>query len=101
MNQPTTTSNGLDILDHRYYQNDPDRQLELEKARLDDKVAREIMKLKEHHHLSNQDLANLINIEESLIEALENADYEGDAFLLLNRIASALKMTVKIELIAV
>lgn len=100
MNNLTSTSDGLDILYHRYYRNNSERQLELEKARLDDQVAREIIKLKEIHHFSNQDLANLIDTEESVIEALENADYEGDSFLLLNIIASALKMRVKIELIS-
>lgn len=36
-----------------------------------------------------------------MIESLENAEYEGDSFLMLNLIANALKMRVQIELIAV
>ncbi len=101
MSTNQTTSDGLEILYNRYYKDNPTRQLELEKARIDDEIARELIKLKERYHLSNQDLAKLINREESVIEALENADYEGDSFLLLNLMATALKMKIKLELVSV
>ncbi|EAZ89903.1 hypothetical protein [Crocosphaera chwakensis] len=101
MSTKKTTSDGLEILYNRYYKDNPTRQLELEKARLDDEIARKLIKIKEKYNLSNQDVAKLINREESAIEALENADYEGDSFLLLNLIATALKMKIKFELISV
>ncbi len=100
MNKIKSTSDGLEILYNRYYQNNPDRQLELEKMRLDDQVSREILKLKELHNLSTQELAKLINTDESIIESLENADYEGDSFLMLNIIATALKMKVNFQLVS-
>ncbi len=87
MNHKKITSDGLKILYQRYYKNNPQRQLELEKARLDDRVAKEIVKLKEINNLSTKDLANLLDLEESTIESLENAEYEGDSFLMLNIIA--------------
>jgi ribosome-binding protein aMBF1 (putative translation factor) len=101
MNTPQTTSDGLKILYQRYYTNNPERQLELEKARIDDEVARKILKIKEIYHLSTKALAELINTDELIIESLENADYEGNSFLLLNLIATALKMKVEFELISV
>ncbi|MFM6061032.1 MAG: hypothetical protein ACKPAE_00860, partial [Microcystis panniformis] len=52
-------------------------------------------------NLSTKALAELINTDESIIEALENADYEGNSFLLLNLIATALKIKVKFELVSV
>lgn len=94
MNNPQTTSDGLTILYQRYYTNNPERQLELEKARIDDEVARKISKLKETYHLSTKALAESIHTDELIIEALENAGYEGNSFLLLNLIATALKMKV-------
>ena len=100
MSNIQSTSDGLEILYNRYYKNNPSRQLELEKMRVDDQVSREILKLKQIHSLSTKDLAKLINTEESLIESLENGDYEGDSFLILNIIATALKMKVKFELIS-
>ncbi len=99
MNHKQTTSDGLATLYQRYYKNNPQRQLELEKARLDDRVAREIVKLKEINNLSTKDLAKLLDLEESTIESLENAEYEGDSFLMLNIIARGLKMKVQFELI--
>jgi ribosome-binding protein aMBF1 (putative translation factor) len=101
MNKHQTTADGLQILYQRYYANNPERQLELEKARIDDEVARKIFKIKETHHLSTKALAELINTDEFIIEALENADYEGNSFLLLNLIATALKIKVKFELVSV
>lgn len=95
MNKKNTTSDGLEILYNRYYQNNPQRQLELEKSRVDDQIAREI------YHLSTKDLAQLINTEEIVIESLENGDYEGDSFLMLNIIATALKMKIKFQLVSV
>lgn len=100
MNKIKSTSDGLEILYNRYYQNNLERQLELEKMRLDDQVSREILKLKELHNLSTQELAKLINTDESIIESLENADYEGDSFLMLNIIATALKMKVNFQLVS-
>jgi ribosome-binding protein aMBF1 (putative translation factor) len=100
MNNPKTTSDGLEILYRRYYSNNPERQLELEKARIDDEVARKIFKLKETYNLSTKALAELINTDELIIEVLENADYEGNSFLLLNLIATALKMKVEFELVS-
>ncbi len=47
MNTHQTTADGLQILYQRYYANNPERQLELEKARIDDEVARKIFKIKE------------------------------------------------------
>jgi ribosome-binding protein aMBF1 (putative translation factor) len=99
MNNIKSTNDGLEILYNRYYKNNPERQLELEKIRLDDQVSREICNLKKVYNLSNQDLAKLINTEESIIESLENGDYEEDSFLMLNIIATALKMRVKFEVI--
>lgn len=40
------TNDGLQILYNRYYKDNLERQLELEKMRLDDQVSREITKVK-------------------------------------------------------
>jgi ribosome-binding protein aMBF1 (putative translation factor) len=101
MNNKKITSDGLEILYERYYANNPERQLELEKARIDDEVARKIINLRESYHLSVKDLAKLINTDELAIESLENAEYEGNFFLFLTLIATALKMKVQIELVTV
>lgn len=80
MNNPNMTNDGLQILYNRYYKDNLERQLELEKMRLDDQVSREITKVKKLYNLSNQDLAKLINTDPLTIDSLENGDYEGDSF---------------------
>lgn len=94
------TNDGLQILYNRYYKDNLERQLELEKMRLDDQVSREITKVKKLYNLSNQDLAKLINTDQLTIDSLENGDYEGDSFLMLSLIANALKMAVRFELVS-
>ncbi|AFZ55548.1 hypothetical protein Cyan10605_3515 (plasmid) [Cyanobacterium aponinum PCC 10605] len=94
------TNDGLQILYNRYYKDNLERQLELEKMRLDDQVSREITKVKKLYNLSNQDLAKLINTDPLTIDSLENGDYEGDSFLMLSLIANALKMAVRFELVS-
>ena len=42
-----------------------------------------------------------MNHQKITSDGLENAEYEGDSFFMLNFIAKALKMKVEIELIAV
>lgn len=100
MNNPNMTNDGLQILYNRYYKDNLERQLELEKMRLDDQVSREITKVKKLYNLSNQDLAKLINTDQLTIDSLENGDYEGDSFLMLSLIANALKMAVRFELVS-
>ena len=56
MNNSTGINDGLEILYQRYYANNPERQLELEKARIDDELARKIIKLRESYNLSQKDL---------------------------------------------
>lgn len=100
MNNPNITNDGLKILYNRYYKDNLERQLELEKMRLDEQISREIIKIKTLYNLSNQDLAKLINTDKLTIDSLENGDYEGDSFLMLNLIANSLKMAVKFELVS-
>ncbi len=100
MNNTNMTNDGLQILYNRYYKDNLERQLELEKMRLDDRVSREITKVKKLYNLSNQDLAKLINTDQLTIDSLENGDYEGDSFLMLSLIANALKMAVRFELVS-
>ncbi len=99
MDNTKSTTDGVKILYNRYYKNNVERQIELEKMRIDDKVAREIYKIKKLYNLSTKDLANLINTKVNIIEFLENADHKGDSFLMLNLIAKALKLKIKFELV--
>ena len=50
--------------------------------------------------LTEKQLADLIGVDESIIEDLEAGDYEGNAVIMLQKIAVVLKQRIKIELIS-
>ncbi len=101
MTQKKTTSDALEILYQRYYANNKERQAALEKARVDDEVARKLIALRSESQLSQQELALLIGTNESVIQQLENADYKGNSLALLTRIATVLNMRVKIDFVKI
>lgn len=45
-------------------------------------------------------LSDLIGVDESIIEDLEAGDYEGNAVIILQKVAVVLKQRIKIELIS-
>lgn len=48
--------------------------------------------------LTEKQLANLIGVDESIIEDLEAGDYEGNAVIMLQQIAVVLKQRIKISI---
>lgn len=93
------TSDALEILRRRYYDNNPERQQALEEAFIDDDVSRKIRELRTNAGLTMRELAKLIGTTPSVISRLENADYEGHSLAMLKRIATALEMQVKIDFV--
>lgn len=51
-------------------------------------------------NLTQKQLARLMNVDESVIMDLEEADYEDNALLMLQKIAIALNQRLKIDLIS-
>ena len=94
------TTNALEILHHRYYQNKPARLTALTKARTNDSVSRQIVALRTEAGLSQRQLAELIGTTASVICRLEDADYEGHSLTMLNRIATALNQRVEISFVS-
>ncbi len=92
-------SDALKILPRRYYKNNPERLTGLEEAFINDDVARKIHELRTEAGLSMRELADLVGLKASVICQLEDAEYEGHSLSMLNRIASALNMRVKVDFI--
>ena len=95
------TSDALEIIYKEFYEGKPERIAELEEARVNDDVARQIRELREEAGLSQQKLAELVGTTASVICRLEDADYEGHSLSMLNRIASALERRIKIDFVPV
>jgi DNA-binding XRE family transcriptional regulator len=95
------TSDALEIIHHRFYSGRPNRVKQLEEAIANDNVARKIWQLRANAGLTQRQLAKLVGTTASVICRLEDADYEGHSLALLNRIAAAMNMRVKIDFVSV
>lgn len=95
------TSDALKILHRRYYKNNPDRLAELEEAFVNDDVARKLHTIRTEAGLSMRELADIVGTTASVICRVEDADYEGHSLSMLNRIASALNMRVKVDFVPI
>jgi ribosome-binding protein aMBF1 (putative translation factor) len=69
------TNNTIAIINHRYLKNDPVRQDLLREASLNAKVAQLIYTAIKQAGLTQQQLADLIQIKQSPIARLKDADY--------------------------
>lgn len=92
------TTDLLRILQDRYY-SDPEAQAELDEARANAQVARQIHALRTEAGLTQRELAALVGTKHSAISRLEDDDYEGHSLSMLRRIAQALGKRVEIRFV--
>lgn len=65
----------------------------------DFRIAQIIYDARQAASLTQKELADAIGVTESVISELEDADYEGDSLSMLRRIADALQLKLRIELV--
>ena len=90
-------SEALGYLYERYYKDHPDRLASLEKEMVNVEVAERLYDLRTQLGLSQEDFATRVGIDASVIEDLEEADFDGDALVMLTRIAGAIGKKVVLE----
>jgi len=95
------TSDALEILRRRFYAGKPGRLKNLEKARANEEIARQIRDLRTVASLTQTQLAKLIGTTASVICRLEDADYEGHSLGMLRRIGAALDQRVEIRFVPI
>ncbi len=93
------TTDAVEILHRRYYEGKPKRLAELEEARANVEIARQIHALRKAAGLSQRKLAQRVGTTASVICRLEDADYEGHSLAMLRRIAAALQKRVEIRFV--
>jgi ribosome-binding protein aMBF1 (putative translation factor) len=93
------TSDGMKILNKRFYARHPERMAALEEARANAEVGREIQALRQKAGLTQKQLGALVGTAPSVISRLEDADYEGHSMAMLRRIAAALNKRVEIHFV--
>lgn len=96
-----TTSDGLEILDRRYFNSRPTRLRALADAQLNAQIAQEIYELRTRAGLTQKQLAELVGTTDSAISRLEDADYAGHSLKMLQRISRALNRRLEIHFVPI
>ena len=94
------TSDGRSILD-RMIGDDAELRELYEQAKVNLDIAQLIYDARTEADLSQKELGAMLNTTESVISELEDADYEGNSFSMLIRVAQALNREVKIDLVPI
>jgi transcriptional regulator with XRE-family HTH domain len=87
------------MLHRRYIKGDPERLAALEEARQSAAIARDIYELQTRAGLTQAQLAERVEVTVSVIDALEEDDYEEVSVSLLSRIAAALGQGLEVRFV--
>lgn len=90
-------SEALAYLYELYYKDHPERLASLEEEMINVEVAQCLYDLRSETGLTLEQFAVAVGVEPSVIEDLEEADYEGNSVVVLTRIASALGKIVQMK----
>ena len=93
------TRDGIEIIHRRFFEGHPDRLLGLEQARISAAIAREAYDMREDAGLARHELARKLGVTAAEIRHLEEDDFEGDALVMLQRIATVLGRKVEIRIL--
>ena len=91
------TTNAVGILHRRYIKAHPDRKASLQEERVNAQVAQLIYDLRKKAGLSQKRLAEMIGTTQSVISRLEDSDYNGHSFSMLERITKVLDKQIIID----
>lgn len=94
-------TDAVQILHRRHYQGKPERLKQLEEARINEEIARNIFRLRTKAALTQDQLAKLVGTTPSAICRLEDADYKGHSLGMLRRLAAALNQRVEVRFLPV
>ncbi len=83
----------------RYIKGDPEMEEYFEELGVKADIARQLYNLRDKAGLSRKQLADLVGVEESAIEDMEESDYEGDFLAMASRIANALHRRVEVRFV--
>ncbi len=92
-------SDGLKWLYEKYVKNDPESVQLFKEYEVRAEIAKQVYDLRNQAGLTSAELADLVNVGESVIAAIEQADYAGDALAMLVKIASALNKKLEVHFV--
>jgi DNA-binding protein HU-beta len=85
----------------RYIKGDPEMEKYFEELGVKAEIARQLYNLRDQAGLTQQQLADLAWTSASVIDDIEEADYEGDFLGMASRIANALHRRLEVRLVPV
>ena len=85
----------------KYIANDPKEVALYEEERIKADIAQTVYDLRNQEGFSRKQLADMVGADESVIEDIEEADYEGDFLAMASRIANALHRRVEVRFVPV
>lgn len=91
------TRNAMKIIKSRFGI-DPKTDPNVQAFAEDFRIAQMIYDARHAAGMTQNDLAAAIGTTQSVISQMEDADYQGHSLTMLRRIATALKMTLRVEL---
>jgi len=95
------TDHAVEILHKTFIKNDPKHLKRLEKIRENLDIAEQIYNLRKKAGLTQKELAELVGTSQSDITRLEDADYDGYSFKMLQKIAAAVNCRLKVQFVPV
>ena len=93
------TSDASKILEKRYFKGKPGMEALVSEEKVNADIARQIYDLRTNACLTQRQLAQKVGTTASVINRLENADYEGHSLSMLKRIASTLEHKVEVKIL--
>jgi ribosome-binding protein aMBF1 (putative translation factor) len=101
MEDKKLSSDAFELIYNRYIKDDPARVASFQEELTKAKIAREIYDLRHQAGLTQEQLADLVGTDASVINDIEEADYEGDFLAMASKIATALHRRVEVRLVPV
>ena len=92
------TNDGMEIVKQRFGV-DPKTDPNVQSFAEDFHIAQMVYDARQAAGVTQKQLADMIGTTESVIAELEDADYDGDTLSMLHRIADALHMKLRVELV--
>ena len=94
----TKTNDGMEIIKQRFGIG-PSTDENVQAFAEDVRIAQMINDARQAAGLTQKELADAIGTTENVISELEDADYEGESLSMLRRIADALHMKLRVDLV--
>ena len=101
MEEKRSSSDAFKWAYDRYIKGDAQREASFREEVLKAEIAQQVYDARNQAGLSREQLAGRLGLEESVIEDIEEADYEGDFLAMASRIANALQRKVEVRFVPV